>query len=386
MRFAFISDEAFYRGPNKQWYTTAGFPSDFIAGELPEMTRFTVWIRKKVMANGEEARLFPVPIPPGVEFEVLGPEKQRSGLIGYSGSLMRNLPRLLRLVRNTDVLWCKLPYVFPAFAFKFARTDSIRCVQIIGSARESAQSLYPHLSWFAGWVDRYVRTAARKASIAAFVSKALYCDYGLQCRKSIIFHYGMLRPEQLNLDRKDIHKPFRLLYVGRISVEKGLNFAIQALSKIPNVELRIVGEGPFAADCRLLAESLNVVEKIVWLGHLRWGQDLFQQYREADALIIPSLTEGLPQVAVEAQCQSLPVLASEVGGLRELISSGDNGILFHPGDPDAIVKAVSVVTQESVWRRLVEGAKRGANSHTIEKQMGRFLAEIRQMWQEKKRQ
>ena len=384
MQLAFISHESFYQGPSGQWYATAAFPSDFIAGGLPEMTRFTIWVRKKVLAAGEEGRLFSVPVPPGVEFEVVGPENERSGPIGYIWSLVRNLPSLWRLARNNEVLWCKLPSVFPAFVFKFARKDCIRCVQVIGNVRESVRILYPRLGWFAGWIDRCTRAAVQKANIAAFVSKALYLDYGLQCRKSLVFHLGMLRPEQLYLDRPALHKPFRLLYVGRISKEKGLNFVIQALAKLPTVELRIAGAGPFAADCRLLAESLNVADRIVWLGHLRWGKDLFHQYREADALIVPSLTEGLPQVAVEAQCHSLPVVASEVGGLPEIISSGDNGILFSPGDSDAIVAAVSEVAQESVWQRLVEGARRGAASHTIEKQMGRFLAEIRQIWQEKR--
>ncbi|MGY4320280.1 glycosyltransferase family 4 protein [Bradyrhizobium sp. JR3.5] len=117
-----------------------------------------------------------------------------------------------------------------------------------------------------------------------------------------------------------------LLYVGRLSREKGVGVLLDAVAGT-GMPLRIVGEGPERAALEARAPA-----NVRFLGALSRA-DVLREMASARALVVPSLWyEGFPMVVVEAFAQGTPVIASEIGGLAEVVSAGKTGALVPPGD------------------------------------------------------
>ncbi len=144
----------------------------------------------------------------------------------------------------------------------------------------------------------------------------------------------------------------RLLYVGRLTRQKGVATLVRALAGLRRpVELDIVGAGPEDDMLRALARELSVSSRIHWHPPMPQPQ-LVDWYRRAAAVVIPSVDEGLGLVAAEALlCQS-PVIASRSGGLTDIVRDGDTGILVPPADAAALATAIDA---------LLDRADRGAS-------------------------
>jgi len=132
-----------------------------------------------------------------------------------------------------------------------------------------------------------------------------------------------------------------LLNVGRLSPEKGQALLLRAVATLipefPGLELRLAGIGDLEAELRSLAAKLGISEHVRFLGYV---QDMLGQYVEADVVIQSSLTEGLPNVILEAAFLGVPIIATDVGGTREVIPDGNCGRLIEPGSIQAIVHAL----------------------------------------------
>lgn len=124
---------------------------------------------------------------------------------------------------------------------------------------------------------------------------------------------------------------------GRLSNEKGQAILLEAFSGLPEgaprARLLFLGDGPDRAKLEAQACALRDPSLVQFLGH---KSDLHDYYAAIDLLILPSLSEGLPNVVLEAMVSSVPVLSTDVGSVREIITDGQNGWLVKPGVPAAI--------------------------------------------------
>ncbi|MGF6432023.1 MULTISPECIES: glycosyltransferase [Bradyrhizobium] len=128
-----------------------------------------------------------------------------------------------------------------------------------------------------------------------------------------------------------------LLYVGRLSREKGVGVLLEAVAGT-GMSLRIVGEGP-----ERVALEARAPGNVAFLGGLSRGEVL-REMANAQALVVPSLWyEGFPMVVVEAFARGTPVIASEIGGLAEVVTAGKTGALMPPGDAAALRKRIGEV-------------------------------------------
>jgi glycosyltransferase involved in cell wall biosynthesis len=118
--------------------------------------------------------------------------------------------------------------------------------------------------------------------------------------------------------------------VGRFSVEKGVDRAIRTLAELrpryPHAQLHLIGEGPERAKLEALARELGVIGAVRFWG---WQADSKPFYEAMDALLLPSHTEGLPNVVLEAMAMGVPVAATDVGGVRELLDEGRCGVILN---------------------------------------------------------
>jgi glycosyltransferase involved in cell wall biosynthesis len=125
------------------------------------------------------------------------------------------------------------------------------------------------------------------------------------------------------------------LYFGRLSFEKGVDLLIRATARLGRGSLRILGEGPARLGLEGLAAEVGA-SNIMFLGH-RSGEELRRILSEAQFVVLPSRWyENLPFSIMEAFASAKPVVASDLGGIPEMVDDGVNGYLFTPGDVDAL--------------------------------------------------
>jgi glycosyltransferase involved in cell wall biosynthesis len=131
-----------------------------------------------------------------------------------------------------------------------------------------------------------------------------------------------------------------LLYVGRLGQRKGVGDLLEAVAQLDGVDLRLVGQGPFAQRYRERAEQMGIDDRVEFLGFVD-REELIDLYRGATAFVLPSHYEGLPTVLLEAMVCARPVVATAVSGCLDVIEDGENGVLVPPKSPDDIAEAVS---------------------------------------------
>lgn len=132
----------------------------------------------------------------------------------------------------------------------------------------------------------------------------------------------------------------RLLYVGRLNAQKGIELLLRAVAEMRRVAaLDVIGDGPDGESLRSLASSLGVAERLTWHGALP-QERLASFYRRAAALVVPSRDEGLGLVAVEAQLCETPVVAFESGGLPDIVEHDASGILVKDFASAALAHAI----------------------------------------------
>jgi glycosyltransferase involved in cell wall biosynthesis len=128
-----------------------------------------------------------------------------------------------------------------------------------------------------------------------------------------------------------------ILSVGRLTEQKGHAYLLEAipgvLEQVPNVVFAIAGDGPRRAVLEDKARQLGIAGSVRFLGMRADVPELLQM---ADVFVLPSLWEGLPLALLEAMGCGLPVVATRVEGVEEIIVDGENGLLLPPADPEAL--------------------------------------------------
>ncbi len=138
----------------------------------------------------------------------------------------------------------------------------------------------------------------------------------------------------------------QILYVGRLEAEKNLPTLVAAAAKLAGrfpLRLTFVGDGSLRANLRAQAQALGVEVEFPGVVDHRC---LPERYREADAFVLPSFTEGHPKVLLEAMASGLPCVASDSSGNRALVRDGESGLLFDPHSAEALAAALERVLGE----------------------------------------
>ncbi len=139
------------------------------------------------------------------------------------------------------------------------------------------------------------------------------------------------------------------MFAGRLSEEKGLRTLLRAWQKIPELPLKIAGDGSMRP---FVEEQVASLRNVSYLGACQ-RQTIMELLRHARFLVFPSeWYEGLPMIIIEALASGVPVIASALGSMAELIQDGVNGRLFEPGNPDSLASCIeSVLANGSDMRK-----------------------------------
>jgi glycosyltransferase involved in cell wall biosynthesis len=133
--------------------------------------------------------------------------------------------------------------------------------------------------------------------------------------------------------KKNENDRVKLLFVGRLSEQKRVDYLIEALKNLvgdglTDVCCEIIGDGPLKKELLNLTNQLNLKKYVKFLGWIN-RDDLLVHYQDADIFVLPSSDEGMPNVLLEAMAIGLPIIASNISGNNELVKSGVNGFLFN---------------------------------------------------------
>lgn len=167
--------------------------------------------------------------------------------------------------------------------------------------------------------------------------------------------------------------PFTVAFAGRLTEEKGVPVLLAAAEILAEqgVPLRflIAGTGPLQKQVE--AHPLRASGMLVYLGQ---KSDILRVYHAAHALVMPSHAEGLPMAALEAMACELPVVASRVGGLPEIVGEGKTGLLVPPGDPSALAEALRTLAEHPAVAVAmgVEGRVRVEKEYFLERMLARL--------------
>ena len=193
---------------------------------------------------------------------------------------------------------------------------------------------------------------------------------------------SVVRSEELHWRTSDtLDNPVELLSVARLVPVKGLEYLLEAVKRLRSegydVRLTIVGDGPLRQKLEQRVCCLEIDQYVAFEGHIPFGSELLDRYRSADVFVQPSLSEGVPKTITEAMASSLPVVATDVGGVSDIISHKNTGILIQPQSSKEIATGIKrILDAPDLRERIATNGYELANQHTVEKQATMMVNEM----------
>jgi glycosyltransferase involved in cell wall biosynthesis len=193
--------------------------------------------------------------------------------------------------------------------------------------------------------DRMVgRLADVHIAISAGLARYLAESEGFEEGAFEIVHYGL----DAGPDPPATPGEPRLALVGRLIPIKGHEVLLEAIARaraeLPDVTLELAGEGPLEPELRAAVARLELGGAVTFLGHVAPPTPV---YERAEIVVVPSFGEGFGMVALEAMERGRAVIASDVGGLPEIVAAGETGLIVPPGDASALAAAIVELAGDS---------------------------------------
>lgn len=224
----------------------------------------------------------------------------------------------------------------------------------------------------------FTQNVAIAQAVADFTHTAEHVPY----HKITIIYHGITPPIPMpKADaRQQLNLPADALVIGtvaRLTAQKGLDNGINAFARIaddfPNAHYILAGDGDLQQALTAQADALGLSERIHFLG---WQADTTPVYCASDLFLLPSLWEGVPYVLLEAMGHRLPIIASAVNALPEIIVDGETGLLTPPKDVEKIAHALQkLLSDEPLRGRMGEGGyTRLTDQFTLQAMVNRHVA------------
>jgi len=308
--------------------------------------------------TNDEASCVPALEAAGVEVHCLG------------GLGIRQLPRVTRVL--TAHLASQKPQVLQSFLFHAnvvgriaARKAGVRSV--VSGVRVAERGSRWHL-----WLDRLTR---RKVDRYVCVSQAVrdFCvkEAWLPPEKLVVIPNGIdldKYPAKRPADRAALGIPpgrRLVMFVGRLDRQKGTPWLVDSaplwLDRLPDFDLLLVGEGPLRTRLERTCQAAGIASRVHFAG---WRGDVPEILAASGLLVLPSVWEGMPNVVLEAMASRLPVVATDVEGVRELLGPAADRQIVSLGNSQALAdKVVSTLSDQSLAAALGDANRRRAEEN-----------------------
>ncbi len=323
----------------------------------PDFARFLVGrghhVRVVTMGDGE-------PTERPCEVDVVSrrlPFPLRYGQVAIRGA---------RAARAADVVYATATYAAAAAAATTARRPLV--VKLVSDPAYERARRY---RLFTGGLEEFqtaatapvralkaARTRALRSATAIVVPSAYLAEiargWGLSNARLLVLTNPAPPPTQVEPERLE---PGTFVFVGRLTRQKALGVAIEAIAQVRAARLVVVGDGPERLALERLAAASEGASRVSFLG-LRTRDETLRIVAGAEAGLLSSEWENLPHSAVEALSVGVPVVSTAVGGVPEVVTDGQNGLLVPASDPEALAAALRRILEEPGLRGRLAAAAR----------------------------
>jgi len=239
-----------------------------------------------------------------------------------------------------------------------------------------AQAVFANSSFTAGKIKAIRNVDVEWSPYGTTLDERRDIRHSGLCPVVDVIPYGETRDERegSGLAPHPVNGKFKVLFVGRHIERKGICYLIEAAKYLSadKFEIRIVGEGDLTEELKAQAAQLEGdknAASIVFTGKLV-APELAREYREANVFVLPAIvdhkgdTEGLGVVLIEAMELGLPIVASDVGGIPDVVVNDESGILVPEKDPVALADAIKHIESDPQYTEsLLEGARNRIAEH-----------------------
>jgi glycosyltransferase involved in cell wall biosynthesis len=275
---------------------------------------------------------------------------------------LQALPRLRRYLKQTgaDLVHTQLEFanILGNLSAKLLHLPSVCTIHVMPALEvKTKKKFHQKVEWFVlrRLCDRVISVSEEARQYHLQIS-------GAPARRVTTLYNGIDLAQFAAVDRERARRDVRaefglppaaklLTTVAVLRPQKGIQFMIQALPAVraahPDAYYLVAGSG--AHQGALVEASVNagVQERVIFAG---MRSDVPRLLAASDVFVLPTLTEALPTVLAEAMAARVPIIASRVGGVPEMVTDGQNGCLVPPGDVDALVNACTTLLRESETR------------------------------------
>jgi len=240
--------------------------------------------------------------------------------------------------------------------------------------------------WHVRWESRLRQRVDRHVCVSRDVADFGWSEMRIPREKLVVIPNGvdLARfpvPEPAKLTSLGIWAERRVVtFVGRLERQKGLRWLLESapewLERLPDCDLLLVGRGPLEPELRRLAEKLGISRRVHFAG---WRPDVPEILAVSELLVLPSEWEGMPNVVLEAMASRLPVVASEVEGVRELLGETSDIQTVRFGDRKALAERLVRLLSDPQLAAEVGAAnrRRAEEQFSIE----RMVAAYEDLWE-----
>ena len=216
------------------------------------------------------------------------------------------------------------------------------------------------------WIEKTsVEAADRVIAVSRQMREDILAHFRVAPERVVVIHNG-IDPNQFRrteardvLARRGVREPY-VLFVGRITDQKGIFHLLEAAPKLPpGVQVVLCASAPDTPEIEArLKRALPGHPNVVWIGEMVPVEEVVQLYSHAAVFVCPSVYEPFGLINLEAMACETPVVASAVGGILEVVEDGKTGVLVEPGRPDALVAPIRALLEDPARGRAMGRAGR----------------------------
>ena len=270
---------------------------------------------------------------------------------------LKNTPTVMT-IHSCELICPNVLMLFPLKSRNICKTGfGKNCLKCIGI------KYYYHKFKFAIY-KRLLRNVDTFISVSKFVQDILN-KVGYKTIQTIYNGIKLLEYSRMG-------KENNLLYIGRLSREKGIEYLLKAMpliiKKIPMVHLDIVGDGNEKYKLEILSKKLKLEKNVTFIGSVLYNK-VEEYYKKANIVIVSSiLPDAFPLIGLEAMNMGRPVIGTQVGGIPEWLDDGKTGFLVEPGNSEQIAeKVMKLLSNRKFLEQMGKNARKKAEQFSIDK-------------------
>jgi glycosyltransferase involved in cell wall biosynthesis len=297
--------------------------------------------------------------------------------------------RLVRqFARQVDVLFIRVPFQLPRSLLSLGTPKLLHVAgnpyNVLAVSSDYPGPLKNLALAFASHSIRTLRRMASEPHTRVASNGGEMFDLLSPCEGRTVVSSCLHEREMRRRENRALGTPPRLLFVGYLRHEKGIDDLLDAFEQIRArrpLKLTLVGGSDKASNAEAAAHERigrsPFRDDIDVAGMFDFGEPLFEVYRNHDVFVLPSLSEGTPRTLVEARAFGCPAVATRVGGIPSSLRDGQNGLLVEPRDPRGLAAAIErILDDEALRMRLIDNGLQDAQHESVEHFADQLVEEL----------